>query len=166
MMKSNLSSRSTFFSSQSVRSTSKKKKKRLKKAIPERIPLTATQILARNAIKDIIEHAIQIADFHIKHKKNQRTYENRKVKREQIFINKDELFKGNLPQDNKDCYNWTFISKLIAKIIYIESNNNLLQIYNFNTESEDIISFNFLFEKEKKIIAIMISLFLFMIYFY
>ena len=113
MMKSNLSSRSTFFSSQTVKSSSTKKKKKFKKTIPERVPLTATQILARNAIKDIIEHAIQIADFHIKHKINQRTYENRKVKKEQIFINKDELFKGSLPQDNKDYYNWTFISKLL-----------------------------------------------------
>ena len=153
MMKSNLSSRSTFFSSQTVKSSSTKKKKKFKKTIPERVPLTATQILARNAIKDIIEHAIQIADFHIKHKINQRTYENRKVKKEQIFINKDELFKGSLPQDNKDYYNWTFISKLIGKIIFVDSEKNLLQIYNFNTESEEVISFNFLFDKKKKIIS-------------
>ena len=155
MMKStSRSMRSTLYSSSGFKTSLSKKKKRAKKKQPERIPLTENQILARSTIKDIIEHAIQIADFHIKHKKNQRTYENRLVKREQIFINKDELFMGNLPLSDKKNYNFTFISKLIGKIIYIESSNNLLQIYNFNTKDENPIEFNFLFDDEqKKIIA-------------
>ena len=149
---SNLSSRSTFYSSKTFKNSKTKNKKKTKKKIPERIPLTSTQILANNMIKDIIEHAIQIADFHLTHKKNQKTYENRRVKREKIFINKDELFMGCLPHTDETNYEWTFISKLIGKIIYIESNNNSLMIYNFNTESENPLIFN-LCENDKKIIS-------------
>ena len=147
---SNLSSRSTFFSSNSFKNTSRKRK--AKKKVIERIPLTENQILAKKLIKDIIEHSIQIADFHLKHKKNQKTYENRQVKNELNFINKDELFIGSLPDINKDEFNWYFISKLIGKIIYVESTPNLLRIFNFNTESDNPISFD-LTNENKKIIS-------------
>ena len=121
---SNLSSRSTFFSSKTMKDSSIKKKKKQKKKQPERVPLTSSQILSNNIIKEIIEHAIQIADFHLKHKKNQKTYENRKVKYEKLFINKDDLFMGQLPHNDDKSYECTFISKLMGKIIYIESNDN------------------------------------------
>ena len=149
---SNLSSRSTFFSSKTMKDSSIKKKKKQKKKQPERVPLTSSQILSNNIIKEIIEHAIQIADFHLKHKKNQKTYENRKVKYEKLFINKDDLFMGQLPHNDDKSYECTFISKLMGKIIYIESNDNSLMIYNFNTESENPLIFN-LSENNKKIIS-------------
>ena len=140
MKSSNLSSRSTFYNSKISKGSTSRKKKKIKQKKIEYIPLTETQILAKKTIKDIIEHAIQIADFHIKHKKNQKTYENRKIKKEINFINKDELFRGNLPQ-SKENYNWSFISKLLGKIIYIESNENLL-LYQFNTSNSSPLSFN------------------------
>ena len=122
------SSRSTFYNSTS---SFKKKKKKIKKS-PERIPLTETQILAPKTIKDIIEHAIQIADFHIRHKKYQKIFENRKIKREQNFITQDEEFTGYLPKTEEQ-YDWSFISKILGKIIYLESNGNL-RIYDFKTD--------------------------------
>ena len=149
---SNLSSRSTFYSSKTMKGSSTKNKKSRKKILPP-ISLTENQILMKKLIKDIIEHSIQIADFHLKHKKNQKTYENRKVRKEQNFITKDDLFIGSLPNINKDNYNWTFISKLLGKIINIETNTDLLNIYNFKIENETPISFN-LGLNEKKIIAV------------
>ena len=126
MKSSNLSSRSTFFSSRSMKASSKKKKA-TKKILTQRTPLSETEILTKKIIHDIIECSIQIADFHIKHKKNQKTYENRQIKKVQNFISKDSLFIGNLPQQNRESNNWTFISKLLGKIIYVETNtkNNI-----------------------------------------
>ena len=134
----NRSSRSTVFSSKASNTSTKRRKKKLLKKSPERISLSETEILAKKTIKDIIEHAIQIADFHIRHKKYQRTYENRKIKREQNFITQDEEFNGYLPQ-TEDKYDWTFISKTIGKIIYLESNGDL-KIFDFKTNMN--LSFN------------------------
>ena len=149
---SNLSSRSTFYSSKTMKSSTTKNKKSRKKIL-EPLPLTENQILMKKLIKDIIDHSIQIADFHLKHKKIQKTYENRKVRQEQNFITKDDLFIGSLPNINKDNYNWTFISKILGKIIYVETNSDLLNIYNFKIENEIPISFN-LGLNERKIIAV------------
>ena len=124
----------------------------------EKLPLSETEILAKKTIKDIIEHSIQIADFHIRHKKYQRAYENRKIKREQNFITQDEQFTGYLP-NTEEKYNWSFISKIIGKIIYLESNGNL-KIYDFKTDmyllfnlsennSENIIIASELYEHEQ-----------------
>ena len=129
MYKSNTSSsRSTVYSS---KKSTRRKKKYVIKSI-ERLPLSETEILAKKTIKDIIEHAIQIADFHIRHKKYQKSYENRKIKREQNFITQDEQFSGCLPQSNEK-YDWSFISKILGKIIYLESNGDL-KIYDFKTD--------------------------------
>ena len=151
MRSSNLSSRSTFFSSKSMKASSKKKKN-TKKILTQRKPLSETEILTKKILNDIIECSIQIADFHIKHKKNQKTYENRKINRFQNFINKDSLFIGDIPPQNSESNNWTFISKLLGKIIYVETKTNLLMIYNFNTNSESPLQFNLGFE-EKIIIS-------------
>ena len=151
MKSSNLSSRSTFFSSRSMKASSKKKKA-TKKILTQRTPLSETEILTKKIIHDIIECSIQIADFHIKHKKNQKTYENRQIKKVQNFISKDSLFIGNLPQQNRESNNWTFISKLLGKIIYVETNTNILMIYNFDTNNETPLQFNLGFD-EKKIIS-------------
>ena len=97
MLKSNnLSSRSTVFSSKGTSGSSRRRRrKRLNKSM-EPITLSDTQILAKRTVKDIIEHAIKIADFHLRHKKYQKTYENRKIKREQNFITPDEGMIGVL----------------------------------------------------------------------
>ena len=170
MMKSStLSSRSTFFSSKSMKASSKKKKTG-KKLNTQRIPLSETEILSKKIIHDIIECSIQIADFYIKHKKNQKTYENRKIKHVQNFINKDSLFAGNIPQKNKESNNWTFISKLFGKIIYVETYPNILMIYNFDTNSETPLQFNLgldekiiisaeLYENEKNMKCMLLLLF-------
>ena len=152
MKSSNLSSRSTFYNSKMSNTSTSRKKKKLKTKKAEYIPLSETQILAKKTIKDIIEHAIQIADFHIKHKKNQKTYENRKIKKELNFINKDSLFKGNIPHSIEN-YNWSFVSKLLGKIIYIESNENLI-LYDFDSRNESPLSFNLReSDQEKTIIS-------------
>ena len=128
----NRSSRSTDFSSkQSSTSSKRRKKKQIKKSL-EQIPLSETEILAKKTIKDIIEHAIQIADFHIRHKRYQKAFENRKIKKEQNFVTPDQQFSGYLPK-TEEKYDWSFISKLIGKIIYLESNGNL-KIYDFKTD--------------------------------
>jgi len=128
----NRSSRSTVFSSkQSSTSSKRRKKKQIKKSL-EQIPLSETEILAKKTIKDIIEHAIQIADFHIRHKRYQKAFENRKIKKEQNFVTPDQQFSGYLPK-TEEKYDWSFISKLIGKIIYLESNGNL-KIYDFKTD--------------------------------
>ena len=134
MLKSNnLSSRSTVFSSKGTSGSSRRRRrKRLNKSM-EPITLSDTQILAKRTVKDIIEHAIKIADFHLRHKKYQKTYENRKIKREQNFITPDEEFSGYLPK-TEDRYDWSFISKLIGKIVYLESNGNL-RLYDFRTDN-------------------------------
>ena len=125
----NISSRSTQFGSNS--SSRRRRRRRLKKPY-EKPLLSEIQILSKKTVKDIIEHAIQIADFHIRHKKYQRAYENRKIKREQNFVNPDEQFSGYLP-NTEDKYDFTFISKIIGKIIYLESNGNL-RLYDFKTD--------------------------------
>ena len=66
----NISSRSTQFGSNS--SSRRRRRRRLKKPY-EKPLLSEIQILSKKTVKDIIEHAIQIADFHIRHKKYQRT---------------------------------------------------------------------------------------------
>ena len=131
MFRSNTSSsRSTVYSSKQSSSSRRKKKFAIKSI--ERLPLSEIEILAKKTIKDIIEHAIQIADFHIRHKKYQKTYENRKIKREQNFITQDEQFSGCLPKSNEK-YDWSFLSKILGKIIYLESNGDL-KIYDFKTD--------------------------------
>ena len=148
MLKSSYaSSRSTVFSSKQSNTSKRRKKKKLLKT-PEKIILTETQILAKKTIKDIIEHSIQIADFHLRHKRYQKAFENRKIKREQNFISQDNEFSGSLPQTEKK-YDWNFISRMLGKIIYLESNGDL-KMYDFKTES--FLSFNLSNDNQENII--------------
>ena len=141
------SSRSTMFS-QRNNSSSKKRKKKKNIKIEEKVALSETEILAKKTIKDIIEHSIQIADFHMRHKRYQKAYENRKIKREQNFITPDEQFNGYIP-NTKEKYDWIFISKIIGKIIYLESNGNL-KLYDFKTDK--YLLFNLSEDNQNKII--------------
>ena len=142
------SSRSTLFSQRGNNSSSKKRKKKKNIKIEEKVILSETEILAKKTIKDIIEHSMQIAVFHLRHKRYQKAYENRKIKREINFIIPDEQFSGYIP-NTEEKYDWLFISKILGKIIYLESNGNL-KIYDFNTDK--YLSFNLIENNQEKII--------------
>ena len=151
MMKSTTtrSSRSTLYSSKDSSKASTRRKKKLLLKSAEKVSLSETQILAKKTIKDIIEHSIQIADFHIRHKKYQRAFENRKIKREQNFITRDDEFAGYIPP-TEEKYDWSFISKTIGKIIHLESNGQL-KIYDFKTEN-NCLEFNLLDDNQENVI--------------
>ena len=91
------------------------KKKRYGKA-----SMSEQQVLVRKIIKDIIEHSIKIADFNSGHKKYQKIFENRLIKKEENFILKDTNFSGKIYPSNESNHIWTFISREIGKIITIE----------------------------------------------
>ena len=150
MMKSSTTtSRSTVFNSKiSSKSSKRRKKKKLLKSI-EKVSLSETEILAKKTIKDIIEHSIQIADFHIRHKRYQRAFENRKIKREQNFITPDGEFTGYIHQTEQK-YDWSYISRIIGKIIHLESNGDL-KIYDFNTEN-NCLQVNLLEDSQENVI--------------
>ena len=108
------------------------KKKRYGKAT-----MSEQQILVRKIIKDIIEHSIKIADFNCGHKKFQKIFENRLIKKEDNFILKDSNFTGKIYPSNESSHRWTFISRAIGKIITIEDNGEI-KLYKFNTEKSKI----------------------------
>ena len=72
------------------------KKKRYGKA-----SMSEQQVLVLKIIKDIIEHSIKIEDFNCGHKKYQRIFENRLIKKEEIFILKDTNFSGKIYSSNE-----------------------------------------------------------------
>ena len=125
----------------------KAKKKRTKLSMSEQ------QILGRNIIKDIVEHAIKIASFNSGHKKYQKIYENRLIKKEENYITQDYKFTGKINTSlKKDSYIWTFISKSIGKAITIEQNGEI-KFYDFNTKRNKIFILNKENDENKKIIS-------------
>ena len=103
------------------------KKRRAKSSMSEQ------QVLARKIIKDIVEHSIKIADFNFSHKKYQKVFENRPIKKEENFITHDANFSGKIYTSNESDHKWTLISKAIGKIITIEENGEI-KLYDFNTK--------------------------------
>ena len=54
--------------------------------------MSEQQVLARKIIKDIVEHSIKIADFNFSHKKYQKIFENKLIKKEEKCITQDSKF--------------------------------------------------------------------------
>ena len=80
--------------------------------------LTANLIFIKDFLNDMITHSAEIGEFHIIHRKNQKKYENRIVKKEINLINADNQFNGALlPNSNGT---WRFISHSLNKILYID----------------------------------------------
>ena len=109
----------------------KKKKKTTKTSLSEK------QLLARSIIKDIIEHSIRIADFNFSHKKYQKIFENRLIKKEVNFVTHDLYFSGQVFPSNNENHKWTFISRAIGKIITLELDGEI-KLYDFNTKKHKI----------------------------
>ena len=94
--------------------------------------MSEKQIISRKIIKDIIEHSIQIADFHINHRKFQKIYENRPIKKEENFVTLDNNFKADLtPSSSYENFEYFFISQTLGKIIMLQK-DGLLKLYDFN----------------------------------
>ena len=108
-----------------------------KKKKPSKASLSEKQLLARNIIKDIIEHSIRIAYFNFNHKKYQKIFENRSIKKEVNFLTHDSYFSGKIFPSDDESHKWTFISRAIGKIITIEENGEI-KLYDFNTKQHKI----------------------------
>ena len=111
--------------------------------------MSEQQVLTRKIIKDIIEHSMKIADFNFSHKKYQKIFENRLIKKEENFITQDSNFGGKIFPSNDISHKWTFISKAIGKLITIEDNGEI-KLYEFNTQNHKI--YNILNDDNKIII--------------
>ena len=116
-----------------------------KKRRNTKLSMTEQQVLARKIIKDIVEHSIKIADFNSSHKKYQKVFENRLIKKEENFITQDSIFSGKICPSNKNGHIWTFISKAIGKIITIEEIGEI-KLYDFNTKKNKV----YIIKNEKK----------------
>jgi hypothetical protein len=108
-----------------------------KKKKPSKASLSEKHLLARNIIKDIIEHSIRIAYFNFNHKKYQKIFENRSIKKEVNFLTHDSYFSGKIFPSDDESHKWTFISRAIGKIITIEENGEI-KLYDFNTKQHKI----------------------------
>ena len=111
--------------------------------------MSEQQVLTRKIIKDIIEHSMKIADFNFSHKKYQKIFENRLIKKEENFITQDSSFCGKIFPSNDISHKWTFISKAIGKLITIEDNGEI-KLYEFKTQNHKI--YNILNDDNKIII--------------
>ena len=99
--------------------------------------MSAIHVLARKIIKDIIEHSIKIAILHTNHKKYQKIYENRNIKKEENIITKDSQFSGKIYSSKNSNQRWKFISKSLGRIITID-NKGEIKLYSFNNQKSKI----------------------------
>ena len=94
------------------------KKKRYGKA-----SMSEQQVLVSKIIKDIIEHSIKIEDFNCGHKKYQKIFENRLIKKEEIFILKDTNFSGKIYSSNESNHIQAFfVSFWLRNLLFFKNN--------------------------------------------
>ena len=112
--------------------------------------LTANLIFIKDFLNDMIKHSAGIGEFHIIHRKNQKKYENRIVKKEINLINADNQFNGALlPNSNGT---WRFISHSLNKILSIDP-RGVLTSYSFDCKQRQSYNLTNFFEKDCFIIS-------------
>ena len=129
----NSGSLSTLFTSKMKTSTSKSKKR--KKSKKQEITPSPIDILTKKIVKEIINNSIQTAEIHIQHKKYQKSYENRPIKKEQNFITFSDEFYKKFPEKVSD-FEWCHVSKIIGQFIYIKGDGNTT-ISDFKDENKE-----------------------------
>ena len=95
----------------------------------------------RELINSIVTHSVKIAQIKKSHKKFQKIFENRLIKKEENFILKDTNFTGRIYPSNNDNLKWTFISKTLGKLITVE-NTGEIKLYDFNTKKHNVYTIN------------------------
>lgn len=112
--------------------------------------LTANLIFIKDFLNEMITHSAEIGEFHIIHRKNQKKYENRIVKKEINLINADNQFNGALlPNSNGT---WRFISHSLNKILSIDP-RGVLTSYSFDCKQRQSYNLTNFFEKDCFIIS-------------
>ena len=131
-------------------STSKGTIKGMKSLSKSTGKLTSGVIFIKDYVNDMISHSAEIGEFHIIHRKNQRKYENRIIKKELNFISADNQFNGALlPNSNGT---WRFISKIQNRILSVDV-RGVLTSYSFDCSDRVSYNLNNFFESDSEIIA-------------
>lgn len=107
-------------------------------------------IFLKDLIKEMISHSAEIGEFHLVHKKNQKKFEDRKVKKELTFIEKDYEFNGALDPNSNST--WRFISNLHYLILSVDD-NGMLTIYSCDCNYKRTINLTNFYERDSTIIA-------------
>ena len=131
-------------------STSKNTIKGMKSLSKSTGKLTSGVIFIKDYVNEMISHSAEIGEFHIIHRKNQRKYENRIIKKELNFISADNQFNGALlPNSNGT---WRFISKIQNRILSVDV-RGVLTSYSFDCSDRVSYNLNNFFESDSEIIA-------------